>query len=661
MTTRIRTIKPEFFRHETLFDCEKEYQLPLRLAYIGLWTCCDREGRFRWRPRSLKCDILPYDDIDFANVLEALVESGFIVRYQQGDNVYGAILSWHHHQHVNTREAASTIPAPSLSENVEETPAKTKCATIQAIPFSYDSIYNHPFTAIGSGAYTMVYPTTVTLMINDEEFKHETPHTEKSISTQFTKALKEKDGLMTIPITMGSSNKILSSADSDTMSYSSTPINTTLFHGIGDNENVGELIEDVSDRKGNDSHDPLMKHPLDPIALSPSALSQQEDDHSEGEHVLQETLLSCRATHESQQPASMVSQVMTEQTPVMTDTDMTLTKANRFQPLVIMDTMTNTNRATTKKTVDPNVLVKDLYQDWKKRQFEIEEDNRRVTKTNDVHSSHRGDEGDVNKMINNEHFREDMAHETSHANATDESDEASLLSFSRHSSIVEREEPRAHELPLVDDLSPQFSSTVPIEKRYGKPLSLGDLFLEGGSQLVEKPYERQPDPFRRNNQYSSKEQEASFIATMDHSTDIPIPPETAKVIHNFSTQSRQEQITYIFECWKKLTQHREAKLDHKRKYLIESALKKGYSVEALCTAIEGCCKTPFNTGDNERGQRYDGLHIILRDADQIDRFIHNCHNPPKRVVHDGWTTAKQNVETWLQPKKYSQEITYGSQ
>ena len=61
MTQRIRTVKPEFFQHEGLFDLEQFSGLPIRVAFAGLWTCCDREGRFKWRSRQLKTDILPYD------------------------------------------------------------------------------------------------------------------------------------------------------------------------------------------------------------------------------------------------------------------------------------------------------------------------------------------------------------------------------------------------------------------------------------------------------------------------------------------------------------------------------------------------------------------------------------------------------------------------
>jgi hypothetical protein len=108
--SRIRTTKPEFYRHEGLFEAEKESGLPLRVAYPGLWTVADREGRFRWRPRELKLDCLPYDDIDFADVLAALEKAGFIVGYEVDGQRYGWIPSFHKHQVINQREAPSKLP-----------------------------------------------------------------------------------------------------------------------------------------------------------------------------------------------------------------------------------------------------------------------------------------------------------------------------------------------------------------------------------------------------------------------------------------------------------------------------------------------------------------------------------------------------------------------
>lgn len=110
---RIRTTKPEFYLHEGLYDLEKETGLPCRLAYQGLWTQCDREGRFRWRPRPLKQHILPYDDLDFADVLDALWIGGFIECYESDGEVFGYVPTFPEHQYVNAREKESLLPDPA--------------------------------------------------------------------------------------------------------------------------------------------------------------------------------------------------------------------------------------------------------------------------------------------------------------------------------------------------------------------------------------------------------------------------------------------------------------------------------------------------------------------------------------------------------------------
>lgn len=109
---RIRTIKPEFFLHEELFDLEQSTGLPVRLAFAGLWTQCDREGRFLWRPRVLKTQIMPWDDVDFSKVLDALHSAGFVKRYEFDGKEYGYIPSWKSHQTINLRESESRLPDP---------------------------------------------------------------------------------------------------------------------------------------------------------------------------------------------------------------------------------------------------------------------------------------------------------------------------------------------------------------------------------------------------------------------------------------------------------------------------------------------------------------------------------------------------------------------
>jgi hypothetical protein len=113
---RIRTIKPEFFCHEELFDLEEETGLPIRIAFAGLWTVCDREGRFKWRPRTIKAQIMPYDNLDFSRVLDALATRGFVVRYASNGCEYGHVPGFGRHQVINNRENASTLPEPPKTQ-----------------------------------------------------------------------------------------------------------------------------------------------------------------------------------------------------------------------------------------------------------------------------------------------------------------------------------------------------------------------------------------------------------------------------------------------------------------------------------------------------------------------------------------------------------------
>jgi hypothetical protein len=78
---RIRTVKPDLFRHEKLLEAERAAGMPLRLAFIGLFTVCDREGRFKWRPNAIRLDVFPYEQIDMEAILKALYFYGFIGHY----------------------------------------------------------------------------------------------------------------------------------------------------------------------------------------------------------------------------------------------------------------------------------------------------------------------------------------------------------------------------------------------------------------------------------------------------------------------------------------------------------------------------------------------------------------------------------------------------
>lgn len=115
---RIRTIKPELAAHEGMFDAEVETGLPMRFAWCMLFTVADREGRFVWRVRTLKAQILPHDQLDFSRVLDAWLTRGFVRKYRVADEWYGCIPTFTKHQVINNRESPSSLPAFEVAEEV---------------------------------------------------------------------------------------------------------------------------------------------------------------------------------------------------------------------------------------------------------------------------------------------------------------------------------------------------------------------------------------------------------------------------------------------------------------------------------------------------------------------------------------------------------------
>lgn len=114
---RIRTVKPELFTHEELYDLEKETGLPIRIAYTGMFCQADREGRFKWRPRTLKTQVLPFDNLDFSRVLDALATRGFIEKYTINGEEFGRIVKFKAHQFINNKEPESSLPAPEKAND----------------------------------------------------------------------------------------------------------------------------------------------------------------------------------------------------------------------------------------------------------------------------------------------------------------------------------------------------------------------------------------------------------------------------------------------------------------------------------------------------------------------------------------------------------------
>lgn len=113
---RARNIKPGFFMNEDLTEVAFEY----RLLFIGLWTLADREGKLEDRPKRIKMELFPADDVDVDQGLTELERHGFLERYEANGISVVRVLKFTEHQRPHHTERASVLPNKDGSLPVTE-------------------------------------------------------------------------------------------------------------------------------------------------------------------------------------------------------------------------------------------------------------------------------------------------------------------------------------------------------------------------------------------------------------------------------------------------------------------------------------------------------------------------------------------------------------
>lgn len=144
---RSRNIKPGFFKNENLAE-----HPPLnRLLYAGSWCIADRAGRLEDRPKRIRAEILPYDDCSVDDMLNELQKSGFILRYQVGEQRFIQIQNFSKHQNPHCKEPESTIPAPCLhGTSTVQAPDENRSGPADSLLLIPDSLNPHPEKSIYS-------------------------------------------------------------------------------------------------------------------------------------------------------------------------------------------------------------------------------------------------------------------------------------------------------------------------------------------------------------------------------------------------------------------------------------------------------------------------------------------------------------------------------
>ncbi len=106
-------------------------------------------------------------------------------------------------------------------------------------------------------------------------------------------------------------------------------------------------------------------------------------------------------------------------------------------------------------------------------------------------------------------------------------------------------------------------------------------------------------------------------AKSEESINKRLPKTTNKTV----TADSENPASIVFKCWQDTMGKPRARLDRKRRKLINDRLADGYSVEDICLAIRGCSQSPFHMGKNDSGKRYDSIELICRDAEHVEQFM----------------------------------------
>ena len=118
---RIRTIKPEFFRHEGLQDLEiANPGMYSMMVFEALWGHCDNKGVFEWKPRQLKLDILPFLPFDMAETLDILAHASMVKKYEVDGKTYGKVETFEKHQRISGKEFHDGDKFPDVPSEVSE-------------------------------------------------------------------------------------------------------------------------------------------------------------------------------------------------------------------------------------------------------------------------------------------------------------------------------------------------------------------------------------------------------------------------------------------------------------------------------------------------------------------------------------------------------------
>lgn len=103
---RIRSVHPGQTKDEAFVECSPW----ARLLAIFIRNHADDQGVFEWKPKTLKMEIFPADDVDVPALLAELEATNQVKRFEDSGRAYGVIRNFTKYQKPKTPNAIHPLP-----------------------------------------------------------------------------------------------------------------------------------------------------------------------------------------------------------------------------------------------------------------------------------------------------------------------------------------------------------------------------------------------------------------------------------------------------------------------------------------------------------------------------------------------------------------------
>lgn len=105
--SRIRSVHPGLWTDEA-FVCLSD---AAQIFFIGLWTECDDQGAFEWKPVQLRLKLRGNRDGSIEPILAELEDANCIMRYEVGGRSYGLVRNFLRFQRPKKPNSVHPVPA----------------------------------------------------------------------------------------------------------------------------------------------------------------------------------------------------------------------------------------------------------------------------------------------------------------------------------------------------------------------------------------------------------------------------------------------------------------------------------------------------------------------------------------------------------------------